>query len=150
MAIAPIQPKGTKPLSVSIPPLVIKQLNAGTYLPNTQVVAKDKNGKKFITTLTNVIDWLVSTGTKVSDVLNDLGVINTRNLQTQIPQFDASTDGSGSDIVIDDGSGNILNGKEYIPPTDPKKENTITFLGLELTGTDILLGGAIGYLILKK
>ena len=153
MPIAPIMPKGIKPISVTIPNNVIKQLNSGTYIPNTQVVATAKDGKKFVTTLTNIIDWIINTGTKVADLLNNLGVINTRQLQNQIPQFDTVPvdDGTGeSEIVIKDGNGKVLQeDKPYVPPPTDKPK-TVNILGLEVTNTEIAIGAGVVYLLLKK
>ena len=153
MPIAPIKPIGVKTISVSIPNNVLKQLNAGTYVGSTQVVATAKDGKKFITTLTNVIDWIINTGSRVADVLNNLGVINTRQIQNQIPQYDTEPvdDGTGeSDIVFTNDKGKVLKQEKELTPPTPEKPKTFKVLGAEITPIEGILGIGLGYLILKK
>jgi hypothetical protein len=151
MAVAPIQPKGVQPIKVNIPTPVIKDLQAGIYRPNAQIVATNKDGGKFITTLTNVIDWLITTGSKVAEVLNNLGIINTKQLTSKIPQIEAeeSTTGTGEEIEITTGTKETPVQPKEKPVTPNVTNDKIKVFGLELTTGEAILG-TIGLVFLGK
>ena len=153
MPVSPITPKGVQPIKVNFPTPVINQLKTGIYNPNAQVTAKGKDGKNFVTTLTNVIDWLLVTGTRVADVLQNLGVVTNKSLQKQIPQYEIEPSVEETEgIELTTGNNTpVLPPKEKEPITPPKPETKyIKVLGLEVTNGEAVLGAIALGILAKK